>query len=282
MSIDIEQFKFPSGRPVGSARKDAKKLSKEKNITLIEAQNRIAEMNGAGVNWDQAINQLKSNLAHTPAVSRLDLSHLWGGIHIVTYDEECSAESKKYCDRLIKKLSNSGAVDYHIFNRANVEGLAVAGEWEINTTARRCLHIYTSEAYDAVANSMRRAAGCVVADLIYERRDLDAYFDMAKTGTNIILYLDALDQSRSLALLLSDDKKYYSNFVSCINSLSHICCDEATGDQKLSVVQFNENIRNELLSYHDDTGINVPLNIKNLISKNSIATEQDRQSLKSK
>jgi hypothetical protein len=58
---DIDQLKFPSGRPVGSARKDAKKLSKEENIPLHDAQNRIARENAEGMDWDKAIASLKAS-----------------------------------------------------------------------------------------------------------------------------------------------------------------------------------------------------------------------------
>lgn len=60
-NINIECLTFPSGRPVGSARKDAKKLSKLKSITLIEAQNQIAVENGLAMPWDKAIASMKAN-----------------------------------------------------------------------------------------------------------------------------------------------------------------------------------------------------------------------------
>tara|TARA_B100000446_G_scaffold184352_1_gene206197 strand:- start:68047 stop:69084 length:1038 start_codon:yes stop_codon:yes gene_type:complete len=59
-NINVERLKFPSGRPVGSARKDAKKLSKIEKITLTEAQDKTASANGMDLPWDQAIEALKA------------------------------------------------------------------------------------------------------------------------------------------------------------------------------------------------------------------------------
>lgn len=59
-NINIERLKFPSGRSVGSARKDAKKLSRLEKITLTEALEKTASANGVDLPWDQAIEALKA------------------------------------------------------------------------------------------------------------------------------------------------------------------------------------------------------------------------------
>jgi hypothetical protein len=59
-NLNVDRLKFPSGRPVGSARKDAKKLSRLQKITLTEAQDKTASDNGMDMPWDQAIDALKA------------------------------------------------------------------------------------------------------------------------------------------------------------------------------------------------------------------------------
>ena len=56
----FDTLKFPSGRPLSSARKDAKKLSRLQNIPLVQAQNIIAQQNGMDLPWDKAITKLKA------------------------------------------------------------------------------------------------------------------------------------------------------------------------------------------------------------------------------
>lgn len=51
-------LKFPNGRPVQKVRKDAKRLKKELSLTMTEALNRCARINGIDLPWDQAMNEL--------------------------------------------------------------------------------------------------------------------------------------------------------------------------------------------------------------------------------
>jgi hypothetical protein len=54
----FENLKFPSGRPVKSARQDAKKLSREKNIPYSQALDIVCQSNGVDLPWAKAISQL--------------------------------------------------------------------------------------------------------------------------------------------------------------------------------------------------------------------------------
>lgn len=55
-------LRFPSGRPVNSARKDAKKLARAENIPLYEALNKIAILNGGEIGWEESIKRMASSV----------------------------------------------------------------------------------------------------------------------------------------------------------------------------------------------------------------------------
>lgn len=67
--VNIESLKFPTGRSVASARKDAKKLSKKDGISLTEAQNKVVTENGFNLPWDRAIEYLR-NIYHVQPLSK--------------------------------------------------------------------------------------------------------------------------------------------------------------------------------------------------------------------
>ncbi len=51
--------KFPTGKSVDQAKKDAKRLSKEKGIRLSDALNRIASENSMECPWNEAMHKLR-------------------------------------------------------------------------------------------------------------------------------------------------------------------------------------------------------------------------------
>lgn len=53
-------LKFPSGRSVGNCRKDAKRLSRHDQISLSEAQDRVAIANGGLHSWAKSVSALES------------------------------------------------------------------------------------------------------------------------------------------------------------------------------------------------------------------------------
>lgn len=81
MPVDKERLKFPSGRPVAAARKDAKRLSRELKIPLHEALNLVASENGINKPWAEAIGSLEPQTeGHRPP--SLDPSN----VHIFDYE----------------------------------------------------------------------------------------------------------------------------------------------------------------------------------------------------
>lgn len=64
MTIFSENLRFPSGRTVKQVKKDAARLSKERNISHAEALNAVCEINGLGPTWDVAIETLKRTGGH--------------------------------------------------------------------------------------------------------------------------------------------------------------------------------------------------------------------------
>jgi len=57
---NFDSLSFPSGRTVGNCRKDAKRLAKQKQIPLHQAQDIVAAENGSLHSWGRAIALLKS------------------------------------------------------------------------------------------------------------------------------------------------------------------------------------------------------------------------------
>lgn len=58
---DLDLLHFPSGRSVGNCRKDAKRLSREKQIPLSQAQDIVAQENGIALPWAKAIATIQAN-----------------------------------------------------------------------------------------------------------------------------------------------------------------------------------------------------------------------------
>lgn len=58
--IDIESVRFPSGRSVGNCRKDAKRLAREQGISLHQAQDLIAKLNGSDLSWARSLEAMKA------------------------------------------------------------------------------------------------------------------------------------------------------------------------------------------------------------------------------
>lgn len=74
-------LKFPSGRTVNQVKLDAKRLKKSQNITLNEAQNKLAAENGLNMPWAKAINHLQTKQTQTSStptssVGNPTLAHL--------------------------------------------------------------------------------------------------------------------------------------------------------------------------------------------------------------
>lgn len=65
-----EQLQFPSGRAIGNCRKDAKRLCKEQHISLNDALDRVARINGLDLPWAKAIQHLKSHAPDVRAAAR--------------------------------------------------------------------------------------------------------------------------------------------------------------------------------------------------------------------
>jgi hypothetical protein len=62
--VNIETLRFPSGRTVAQLKKDAKRLTAERNISYTEALNFVSADNGGGSQWDKAIDELKKSGGH--------------------------------------------------------------------------------------------------------------------------------------------------------------------------------------------------------------------------
>lgn len=58
---DLDLLHFPSGRSVGNCRKDAKRLSREKQIPLSQAQDVVAQENGMTMPWGKAMTAIQAN-----------------------------------------------------------------------------------------------------------------------------------------------------------------------------------------------------------------------------
>lgn len=63
---DFEHLQFPSGRSVGNCRKDAKRLSRDQEISLNEALDQVARQNGVPLPWARAIETLRLQPALAP------------------------------------------------------------------------------------------------------------------------------------------------------------------------------------------------------------------------
>ena len=63
---DLDLLHFPSGRSVGNCRKDAKRLSRKKQISLNQALDQIAEENGVSLPWGKAMALVKIEPATKP------------------------------------------------------------------------------------------------------------------------------------------------------------------------------------------------------------------------
>lgn len=60
MNSHDSSLRFPSGRPIGSVKKDAKKLARSAGIPLTSALNRLAAENGIDLPWSEAVQRLKA------------------------------------------------------------------------------------------------------------------------------------------------------------------------------------------------------------------------------
>jgi len=63
---NFDSLCFPSGRTVGNCRKDAKRLARQKQIPLSQAQDIVAAENGASHSWGRAIALLKAQSQPVP------------------------------------------------------------------------------------------------------------------------------------------------------------------------------------------------------------------------
>lgn len=61
MSINFDDLRFPTGRTVLQAKKDASRLSRERGITHTEALDLVCEENGCAPPWQKAIEELKKS-----------------------------------------------------------------------------------------------------------------------------------------------------------------------------------------------------------------------------
>jgi len=72
MHKPTDHLKFPTGRPVGSARNDAKKLSKSEQIPLVAALDSVARSNGSDLPWNEAIPFMQSQ-GNNPAAGKIEI-----------------------------------------------------------------------------------------------------------------------------------------------------------------------------------------------------------------
>lgn len=61
MSMNLDDLRFPSGRTVSQAKKDASRLSRKEGITHTQALDRVCEENGCSPPWQKAMEELKTS-----------------------------------------------------------------------------------------------------------------------------------------------------------------------------------------------------------------------------